>query len=362
MTLHKNSDLFSIVIRGTAQHLNMSEQMVEKDYWVTLMLAQLARSSVSDYVVFKGGTSLSKAYNIIHRFSEDIDIAIIKDDCVSGNQIKERIRLISHIATSGFGEVNGVGDKTAVKASRFRKTFHSYPKIYNIANTQLNPNIVLEVNSFSEPLLFEKRHINSLCAGVLEELGQNQIITEYGLESFEINVLDKRKTLCEKVASLIRCSYGSEWKPELRSRVRHFYDIYFLLKDDECADYVKNELYDDLLSTIKYDKTWVKYPPNYKAMEISEAPLLNQFSAIWKELETTYTTNLSVIAYGAIPSSSDIIRAFMVINSAIKRGIKGHFITENPGTNSKHSGIDPDRPVKSITIPESGNKKKRRGL
>ena len=51
-------------------------QAIEKDAWVTLTLRMVFSSEIEQYLVFKGGTSLSKAYNLIERFSEDIDIAV----------------------------------------------------------------------------------------------------------------------------------------------------------------------------------------------------------------------------------------------------------------------------------------------
>ncbi len=73
MYLHKeNRELFRDAILLASQKLEVSEDIVEKDYYVTLILKNL---SVIEYpVVFKGGTSLSKAFHVIDRFSEDIDI------------------------------------------------------------------------------------------------------------------------------------------------------------------------------------------------------------------------------------------------------------------------------------------------
>lgn len=73
MYLHKeNKELFRDVILLTSQKLEVSEDIVEKDYYVTLILKKL--SQIDYPIVFKGGTSLSKAFNVIDRFSEDIDI------------------------------------------------------------------------------------------------------------------------------------------------------------------------------------------------------------------------------------------------------------------------------------------------
>ena len=73
MYLHKeNRELFRDAVLLASQKLEISEDIVEKDYYVTLILKKL--SSIEYPVVFKGGTSLSKAFHVIDRFSEDIDI------------------------------------------------------------------------------------------------------------------------------------------------------------------------------------------------------------------------------------------------------------------------------------------------
>jgi len=57
----------------------MSAFAVEKDWWVSRTLEIIFQMDIAKYLVFKGGTSLSKAWKIIHRFSEDIDLAIDKE-------------------------------------------------------------------------------------------------------------------------------------------------------------------------------------------------------------------------------------------------------------------------------------------
>ena len=73
MYLHKEDrELFKDMIRYVSEKANIREDIIEKDYYVTLLLLEL--SQIEYPVVFKGGTSLSKAYRVIDRFSEDIDI------------------------------------------------------------------------------------------------------------------------------------------------------------------------------------------------------------------------------------------------------------------------------------------------
>lgn len=64
------------IISQTAAAMNMEPAAVEKDFWVCWVLQQLFRSALADKIIFKGGTSLSKVYGLIQRFSEDIDLIL----------------------------------------------------------------------------------------------------------------------------------------------------------------------------------------------------------------------------------------------------------------------------------------------
>lgn len=68
----------SMFVAQTSERVGLPPQAVEKDWWVTMTLKALFESSCRDFITFKGGTSLSKGWHVIERFSEDIDIAIDK--------------------------------------------------------------------------------------------------------------------------------------------------------------------------------------------------------------------------------------------------------------------------------------------
>ncbi len=76
MTLHHDPPAFAAAVAATAQELGLAAVLVEKDYWVSYVLRALADSPYRHQVVFKGGTALSKAYGLVERFSEDVDLAI----------------------------------------------------------------------------------------------------------------------------------------------------------------------------------------------------------------------------------------------------------------------------------------------
>ena len=73
---HYTDDEKLVMLQHTAVAKKIVEQAVEKDWWVSVILMALTKTSWADFLQFKGGTSLSKAWGLINRFSEDIDVAI----------------------------------------------------------------------------------------------------------------------------------------------------------------------------------------------------------------------------------------------------------------------------------------------
>lgn len=76
MNLHTESESFQELIELAADHFGYERSHVEKDYWVTKTLNGIAASEFANKVYFKGGTSLSKGYDLIERFSEDLDLFV----------------------------------------------------------------------------------------------------------------------------------------------------------------------------------------------------------------------------------------------------------------------------------------------
>ena len=75
------------MIQVISEEKGIDEASVEKDWWVTMVLYALFHSSISNYLLFKGGTSLSKGWGIINRFSEDIDLALSRDFFLNEKQL-----------------------------------------------------------------------------------------------------------------------------------------------------------------------------------------------------------------------------------------------------------------------------------
>ena len=94
MRLDENKELFETLIVNTAKNYKILNEFVEKDYWLILILKEIF-SKPNDYV-FKGGTSLSKCYHLINRFSEDIDISYSQEyESLTVNDINRRFKGIT---------------------------------------------------------------------------------------------------------------------------------------------------------------------------------------------------------------------------------------------------------------------------
>ncbi|MDD4828238.1 MAG: nucleotidyl transferase AbiEii/AbiGii toxin family protein, partial [Bacteroidales bacterium] len=169
MKLHHDIKLFSDTLRAVSQHLDIKLEFVEKDYWITLVLSRLAKNKYVDEAVFKGGTSLSKGYNLIERFSEDVDIAIINDKSKTGNEIKTIIRTIEKEITSDLTEVQM--DGVTSKGSRFRKSVFEY-----VTTTKSNKNnkLIVEINSFANPFPFQRLTLKSFAFDFLQQTGNEK--------------------------------------------------------------------------------------------------------------------------------------------------------------------------------------------
>ena len=101
--LHLDPELFADLVHATSDALGIPVQLIEKDYYISTVLRLLSMSAYAPQIVFKGGTSLSKAYQLINRFSEDVDFAVISEQ-MSGNQVKTLLSHLMKEVTAGLVE------------------------------------------------------------------------------------------------------------------------------------------------------------------------------------------------------------------------------------------------------------------
>lgn len=316
--LHNDPKLFKDTVLATAEYFHISPAYIEKDYWITNTLRRLSQNPNADKVVFKGGTSLSKAYNMVDRFSEDIDIAVIDANSLNGNQLKTLIKKVAKKITTDLEEIQVEG--VTSKGSRFYKAVYAYPDLLKSKTKSAisSGNLLVEVNSFANPYPYEAKSITSFIEVFLNKTGNHDLITEHNLQPFEVNVLDKRRTMIEKLVSLIRFSFSENPVVAIASKIRHFYDLYFLANDPDCATYLSSpDFKKDFNELYAHDQEMFAEPANWVDKTVDQSPLITDFPALWTKLKGTYNSELSQLAYSKIPGEIYIYNTFFELASEL---------------------------------------------
>lgn len=142
MKLHLDKKLFRQAIQFTSDQLEIPAIYIEKDYWVTYTLNAIYNDEVGKDTIFKGDTALSKCYGIIDRFSEDIDLVVLRHDGESNHKLTKKIKKISEVVKTVLPEIEIAG--LTHKRGMNRKTVHSYTKEFKGDYGQVRDAIVLE--------------------------------------------------------------------------------------------------------------------------------------------------------------------------------------------------------------------------
>jgi len=310
MKLHTDSERFSALINFTSEHFQISQTFIEKDYWITRALQRMSQNPNAEKVVFKGGTSLSKAYRLTNRFSEDIDIAVVDADSFSGNQLKMLIKRLAKDMASELEEKVVQGETS--KGSRFYKAIYLYPNLVGLTSpTAKAGQLLIEINTYGNPYPNVKQEVSSFITDYLTFINRQDLIEEYELTPFPINVLDKRRTIVEKLVSLIRFSFEEDVHKALAAKIRHFYDLYYLTNDEECAEYINStDFQKDLSELLIHDQQEFDKPTNWQTKTVKDSPLFKEFSTLWTSLSSIYQSELTPLAFSEIPNEKLIAESF----------------------------------------------------
>ena len=227
--LHENKDEFRNAVIFTAGQNRQTPAAIEKDYYVTLILKGLKEKL--PFIVFKGGTSLSKCYKVINRFSENIDVTV--DTRLSQSQMRNVKKVIQEVA-AGLNII--ILNESDIKSRRsYIKYLLSYETVFEKLNEDVQPMVILETSfaeiSFPTVVLPVHSYI-----GDMMQTEAPEMMEEYGLSSFDMKVQGIERTLIDKVFAV--CDYYI--KGEVRRHSRHIYDIYKLLPLIEMNDVLEN--------------------------------------------------------------------------------------------------------------------------
>ena len=315
------------LFRGTAAKSRFNEAIVEKDFWVCLMLDYLFHHSpYKDAFTFKGGTSLSKAWNVIERFSEDIDLVLdwrtlgyAKDE-PNGARSKNKQDKLNKEANERAAEFIGGALLESLRRDFFRILRHEH--MFEIDES--DPQTIL----FHYPRIFRsgglqqtvRLEIGPLAAWVPAE---ECLITPYSAERYPqlfeqgrtlVRTATAERTFWEKTTILHKVAHFPEGKPFPSRYSRHYYDVFCF-----CKNGYKQRAFEkkDLLETVALfkEKFYPSSGAKYDTARMGSLRLVPP-SYILKELERDYA-NMREMIYGDIPDFDEVLECVKLLEEEI---------------------------------------------
>ena len=218
MILHCNEILFKKTINEVSLTYNLYPSIIEKDYFVTLFLKELNKRVPN--LLFKGGTSLSKCYKIIDRFSEDIDLTLVSNTYTNSDRKKLKILIIDLCNDLKLRIDN-------INSIRSRRNFNCYEIEYpsQFVLGELYPKLLVETVFFLDAYPINKKEVTSIIYEYFLESKNTELIEKFDLFPFEINVQSLERTFIDKIFAI--GDYAISNKTYRNSR--HLYDLHKIL-------------------------------------------------------------------------------------------------------------------------------------
>ena len=320
--IENKEDLRGLIV-NTARKKNISEVIIEKDYWVTFILDYLFNENKwKEYFTFKGGTSLSKCFGLIERFSEDIDLILdwrilsyeekepwiersnTKQDKFNKEiNVKTEIFLRDKLLKVLEKDLKNLGFDFSIDSIDPQTILCKYPKIFE--SNYLAQNIRLEIGSLA-----------ALTPAIEVEI--LPIIGEAYPNVFRIKTnirtVSAERTFWEKATILHHEANRPESSSMPHRYARHFYDLYKITNSD-----IKNKALEDkdlLKKVIEfkmkfYPRKWAKYEEALNG-RLRLVPDEYRFS----ELEKDYKA-MSEMIYGEYPQLEEIIKTLQKLENEI---------------------------------------------
>ncbi|MCC6691398.1 MAG: nucleotidyl transferase AbiEii/AbiGii toxin family protein [Bacteroidia bacterium] len=223
------------IFKEAADKIGLPPAAIEKDWWVVRTLEIIFSMDIAQHTVFKGGTSLSKAWNLIDRFSEDIDLALDRkflgfNKEMTGAQVsKLRKHCFKYISEkffpsfkkafqdSGFDEVN-IKLRGAESPDQDPLIIELYYPLIADKSEYLSPRVLVEIGSRSLIEPFSSKQVRSF-------VGEYFSDTFFADKSIAIPTVNPERTFFEKIFLLHEEFQKPAGKMKVDRLSRHLYDI-----------------------------------------------------------------------------------------------------------------------------------------
>lgn len=317
MKLHENKELFQDAVTATSQQKGIPEIYVEKDYWVTLALHAIFNNEIGKETIFKGGTALSKCNQLIDRFSEDIDLVVLRKDGETNNQLKTKIKKISKCVANVIPEVEVEG--ITHKRGMIRKTAYRYKKSFNGNFGQVRDNIIVESTWLENFEPYTTGTVSSYIYEMMLQSNQLDVINQYHMNPFDVLILSTERTLCEKIMSLVRFSQTEAPITDLSNKIRHTYDIHMMLKDTNLNPFFNSAEFDTMLLKVANDDVQsFRNNNNWLSNHPITTILFSDTENVWNQIKNTYETSFKELVFGEFPDEKEIMNTLIAVANRLK--------------------------------------------
>jgi hypothetical protein len=314
----------------------ISAKAIEKDWWVTLSLKLLFNSPYARHFAFKGGTSLSKGWQLIDRFSEDIDISLSSEAVNIEYAEKPSKTFVEQLRRAGcFFTSNELME--ALKAE-FRNS--QVPEIlYSIEAESVRSDMpdtdpqTLYVNFISlfdpKPYLPDRVKIEfsvrSLKEPSIKRGMKSLLVTHFPNENYieencEILTIQPQRTLIEKML-LLHEEYNRDERGKMRTdrMSRHYYDLFQLGRQDFSSATLKdNDFIEEIIEHRKYYSRLKRF--DYSTLKRGSIRIIPSDDVL-KALEQDYEIMRAEMIYGHPPTFEEIIQSMKYLQDEINSEI-----------------------------------------
>jgi len=243
---------------------------------------------------------------------------VLRKENETDSKLKSKLRDVSRAIEMDLPEVEIEG--ITRKMGMNRKTAHSYSKVFDGEYGQVRDKIILESSwlGYHEP--YSKRTLQSFIGEIIEKTNQ-ELVDKFGLKSFEMNVLEPSRTICEKIMSLVRFSYTENAVQDLKNKIRHTYDIHQLIQQKNYLEFVESEEFETMLlkvanddvSSFRNNNEWLKNHPN-------ESLFFKDLDNVWNnDLATVYKNDFKNLVYGGLPDQEKILKSLKLIKDRMEK-------------------------------------------
>ena len=309
MKLFEHPDFEQAIIRA-AEHFRprgLREAIIEKDYFVTEAL-RIIEQVAGSKVIFKGGTSLSKGWNLIQRFSEDVDIFLDPtafDPELGKNAIDRELKKLRD-AIAAHPALTFVPKESQTIGGFGRNDRFEY--LQRFAGTgDIRNRVLVEAGSASGREPTDRIMLQSYVGQFLQETGVSLGADDEG--SFEMRLLHFRRTFVEKMFAIHgKVDAFKKTGREVGGYARHYYDLYCLAERPEVPAMLRSEEYAtikadyDRISREYFEKSYVP-PPD---MSFANSDALFPPAELGGILAAEFEKQCRVLCFGAFPTWDEV--------------------------------------------------------